>query len=233
MSCRPATCWYVTGSRSRRESLRTRPNRVSRCAKIAAHPEDQGRRCSPGRPEWPSSSIPPRSALIGTTMFPGMARERRTGRARDPAAWQRPRNCAPPRSAEGDTVLVHGRWSAIESLAGDRDRVGRRFARHGASANGSARSTRPAGDRGAARRWWPCWPPARYRRRVAGLIAATAMVALRVVGVRGSLPGDLVADGGVDRRADPAVHRDPDQRGSRSDRGMDRRPSSVNEGRTR
>lgn len=126
--------------------------------------------------------IPPRSALIGTTMFPGMARDgglvvlaiRRLGNDRGMRATA---------LAEGDTVLVHGRWSAIESLAGDRDVL------VVDSPDMVRRQTVPLGRRApqaiavligmVALLATGAVPPA-----VAGLIAATAMVALRVVGVQ-------------------------------------------------
>jgi di/tricarboxylate transporter len=125
--------------------------------------------------------VPPRSALIGTTMFPGMARSgglvvlavRRLGKDRGPRATV---------ITEGDTVLMHGRWTAVESLARSRDLL------VVDSPEMVRRQTVPLGRRapqaiavllamvvllatGAV-------PPA-----IAGLLAATAMVALRVVGV--------------------------------------------------
>ena len=126
--------------------------------------------------------VPPRSGLIGSTMFPGMARGgglvvlaiRRLGNDRGPRATQ---------LAEGDTVLVHGRWSAIESLAGNRDVL------VVDSPDMVRRQTVPLGRRApqaiavlvgmVALLATGLVPPA-----VAGLIAATAMVALRVVGVQ-------------------------------------------------
>ena len=126
--------------------------------------------------------IPPRSGLIGSTMFPGMARTgglvvlaiRRLGKDRGPR---------PTELAEGDTVLIHGRWSSIEALGESRDVL------VVDSPDMVRRQTVPLGRRapqalcvlvamvvllatGAV-------PPA-----VAGLLAAAAMVLLRVVGVQ-------------------------------------------------
>ncbi len=126
--------------------------------------------------------IPPRSGLIGSTMFPGMARTgglvvlaiRRLGKDR---------GARPTRLAEGDTVLIHGRWSSIEALGASRDVL------VVDSPDMVRRQTVPLGRRapqalvvlaamvvllatGAV-------PPA-----VAGLLAAAGMVLLRVVGVQ-------------------------------------------------
>jgi di/tricarboxylate transporter len=126
--------------------------------------------------------IPPRSGLIGSTMFPGMARTgglvvlaiRRLGKDRGPR---------PTELAEGDTVLIHGRWSSIEAQGESRDVL------VVDSPDMVRRQTVPLGRRapqalcvlvamvvllatGAV-------PPA-----VAGLLAAAAMVLLRVVGVQ-------------------------------------------------
>jgi len=64
--------------------------------------------------------VPPRSPLVGETMFPGMARGpelvilaiRR--RARD-------RGAEPTEIEEGDSLLVHGSWAAVEDLVERRD----------------------------------------------------------------------------------------------------------------
>ncbi|MBG0563894.1 SLC13 family permease [Actinoplanes aureus] len=64
--------------------------------------------------------VAPRSELVGETMFPGMKRGadlvilavRRYGRDRGPR---------PTVLAEGDSILVHGTWPAIEALTEDRD----------------------------------------------------------------------------------------------------------------
>ena len=60
--------------------------------------------------------VPPRSALVGEEVFPGMLRSselvilavQRLGRDRGPR---------PTSLSEGDTLLVHGSWSAVESLS--------------------------------------------------------------------------------------------------------------------
>ena len=64
--------------------------------------------------------VPPRSPLVGETMFPGMARGpelvilaiRR--RARD-------RGAEPTMLQEGDSLLVHGSWAAVNDLVDRRD----------------------------------------------------------------------------------------------------------------
>jgi di/tricarboxylate transporter len=64
--------------------------------------------------------VPPRSPLVGESFFPGMKRGadlvvlavRRYGRDRGPRRTE---------LAEGDTILVHGTWPAIEALTEDRD----------------------------------------------------------------------------------------------------------------
>ena len=64
--------------------------------------------------------VPPRSSLVGETVFPGMRREhdllilavRHLGRER---------GAGPVELAEGDALLVHGRWSALDRLTSDRD----------------------------------------------------------------------------------------------------------------
>ncbi len=60
--------------------------------------------------------VPPRSPLVGETVFPGMVRSselvilavRRLGKDRGQG---------PTELAEGDTLLVHGSWGAVESLS--------------------------------------------------------------------------------------------------------------------
>lgn len=64
--------------------------------------------------------IPPRSALVGETVFPGMHRVhdlviiavQRMGKDR---------GAQPTELAEGDALLVHGEWSALDELTRDRD----------------------------------------------------------------------------------------------------------------
>jgi di/tricarboxylate transporter len=64
--------------------------------------------------------VPPRSPLVGEVVFPGMARGadltilaiRRRGRERGAEATV---------IAEGDSLLVHGSWSAVDELAQHRD----------------------------------------------------------------------------------------------------------------
>ena len=64
--------------------------------------------------------VPPRSPLVGETMFPGMARGselvvlaiRRRGRER---------GGEPTVIAEGDSILVHGSWDAVDALVEHRD----------------------------------------------------------------------------------------------------------------
>lgn len=64
--------------------------------------------------------IPPRSSLVGETVFPGMHR----GPDLVIVAVQRmgkDRGKQPTRLAEGDALLVHGAWSALDELTKDRD----------------------------------------------------------------------------------------------------------------
>lgn len=63
--------------------------------------------------------VPPRSSLLGQTFFPGLVRAgvtvlaiRRLGKDE----WERPVPLA-----EGDTLLVHGTWPAVEALSKDED----------------------------------------------------------------------------------------------------------------
>jgi len=64
--------------------------------------------------------VPPRSPLVGETMFPGMARGadlvilgiRRRGRER---------GAEPTVIEEGDSLLVHGSWDAVDALVEHRD----------------------------------------------------------------------------------------------------------------
>ena len=64
--------------------------------------------------------VPPRSPLVGETMFPGMARSadlvilgiRRRGRER---------GAEPTVVEEGDSLLVHGSWDAVDALVEHRD----------------------------------------------------------------------------------------------------------------
>ena len=64
--------------------------------------------------------VPPRSPLVGETMFPGMARGadlvvlgiRRLGRER---------GAEPTVIEEGDSLLVHGSWDAVDALVEHRD----------------------------------------------------------------------------------------------------------------
>jgi di/tricarboxylate transporter len=64
--------------------------------------------------------VPPRSSLIGETVFPGMHR----GPDLVIVAVQRmgkDRGNRPTQVAEGDALLVHGAWSALDELTRDRD----------------------------------------------------------------------------------------------------------------
>ena len=64
--------------------------------------------------------VPPRSRLVGERVYPGMRRQndlvilavQRLGRDRGDG---------PMELAEGDAILVHGRWSALDQLNRDRD----------------------------------------------------------------------------------------------------------------
>jgi di/tricarboxylate transporter len=64
--------------------------------------------------------VPPRSALVGETVFPGMHR----GPDLVIVAVQRmgkDRGKRPTQLAEGDALLVHGTWTALDELTKDRD----------------------------------------------------------------------------------------------------------------
>ncbi len=64
--------------------------------------------------------IPPRSSLVGETVFPGMHR----GRDLVIIAVQRmgkDRGSRKTQLAEGDAILVHGPWDALDELTKDRD----------------------------------------------------------------------------------------------------------------
>jgi di/tricarboxylate transporter len=64
--------------------------------------------------------VPPRSSLVGETVFPGMHR----GPDLVIVAVQRmgkDRGNKPTQLAEGDALLVHGAWSALDELTRDRD----------------------------------------------------------------------------------------------------------------
>lgn len=125
--------------------------------------------------------VPPRSHLIGQTLFPGIVRSgvvvlavRRLGRDR---------GLRPTELAEGDALLVHGTWPAIEVLVHDEDVL----------LVGAPDTLR--------RQVAPLGPPAlrasivlvamvvllatgAVAPVVAGLVAAVAMVILKVVGVQ-------------------------------------------------
>jgi di/tricarboxylate transporter len=126
--------------------------------------------------------IPPRSPLVGESFYPGMLRGpdlvvlavQRYGRDRGPRHTD---------LAEGDSLLLHGTWPAIEALADDRDVL------VVDSPDLVRRQAVPLGPR-AGRALvvlagmvvllaLGLVPPA-----VAGLLAATAMVVLRVVTVQ-------------------------------------------------
>ena len=165
--------------------------------------------------------IPPRSGLIGSTMFPGMARGgglvvlaiRRLGNDRGARATAtgRGRHRAGARPVVGDRVA--GRQPG---------RARRGFTGHGPPADGAAGPPGAAGHRGAGRHG----RAAGHRAGAAGgRRADRGDRDGRAAGGRrtGGLPGGLLADRGADRRADPAVDRDPNQRGGGPDRGVDRR----------
>jgi di/tricarboxylate transporter len=123
--------------------------------------------------------IPPRSPLIGTTAFPGMARDggllvlaiRRLGRDRGLARTE---------LAEGDSLLVHGGWPVIESLSTNRSVLvvdSPEMVRRQTVALGKRAPQAIAIVAGMVVLLASgVVPPA-----IGGLIAATAMVALRVL----------------------------------------------------
>lgn len=125
--------------------------------------------------------VPPRSPLIGDSVFPGMVRDgrvvvlavHRLGRALGSTVHH---------LAEGDTLLVHGTWPAIEELAHDRDVLvvdSPELVRRQAVVLGARAKTALAVLAGMVVALASgAVPPA-----IAGLAAATAMVALRAVTV--------------------------------------------------
>ncbi|MFI6829502.1 SLC13 family permease [Kribbella sp. NPDC050241] len=126
--------------------------------------------------------IPPRSSLVGETVFPGMHR------AHDLViiAVQRmakDRGNQPTELAEGDALLVHGTWAALDELTRDRDVLlvdSPDLVRRQAVPWGSKASIAVAILAGmVVLLATGVVPPA-----LAGLLAATAMVATRVVGPR-------------------------------------------------
>jgi len=161
--------------------------------------------------------IPPRSSLVGETVFPGMHR----GRDLVIIAVQRmgkDRGNKHTELAEGDAILVHGPWDALDELTRDRDVLlvdSPELVRRQAVPWGPKASVAVAIlgamvvllATGAV-------PPA-----MAGLLAATAMVLTRVVGTRQAyraiswqivvligalipLSGAIQSSGGADRIAD-------------------------------
>jgi di/tricarboxylate transporter len=164
--------------------------------------------------------IPPRSSLVGETVFPGMHR----GRELVFIAVQRmgkDRGNRHTQLAEGDAILVHGPWPALDELTRDRDvllvdspeLVRRQAVPWGPKASvavvilGAMVVLLATG----------AVPPA-----MAGLLAATAMVLTKVVGPRQAyraiswqivvligalipLSGAIQASGGADKIADLIV----------------------------
>ncbi|NUR97954.1 MAG: SLC13 family permease [Kribbellaceae bacterium] len=164
--------------------------------------------------------VPPRSALVGETVFPGMHR----GRDLVIIAVQRmgkDRGNRPTELAEGDAILVHGPWPVLDELSRDRDILlvdSPELVRRQAVPWGPKASIAVAVlaamvvllATGAV-------PPA-----MAGLLAATAMVLTKVVGPRQAyraiswqivvligalipLSGAIRSSGGADRIADLIV----------------------------
>jgi di/tricarboxylate transporter len=124
--------------------------------------------------------VPPRSALVGQTFFPGLVRSgvtvlavRRFGKDKD----------RPVALAEGDMLLLHGTWSAVESLSEDADvllvdspeQVRRQTVALGATAWRALAVLAVTVVLLASGAVSPA---------VAGLIGATGMVLTRVVGVQ-------------------------------------------------
>jgi di/tricarboxylate transporter len=126
--------------------------------------------------------VPPRSSLVGEAVFPGMHRAHglvilavhRMGKDR---------GTAPTELAEGDALLLHGPWSALDELTKDRDVLlvdSPDVIRRQAVPWGAKASIAVAILVGmVAMLTTGAVPPA-----IAGLIAATAMVVTKVVGVQ-------------------------------------------------
>jgi di/tricarboxylate transporter len=164
--------------------------------------------------------IPPRSSLVGETVFPGMLRSRdlvivavqRMGKDRGNRQTQ---------LAEGDAILVHGPWAALDELTRDRDVLlvdSPELVRRQAIPWGSKASVAVAILAATVILLATgLVPPA-----MAGLLGATAMVLMRVVGPRQAyraiswqiivmigalipLSGAIQASGAADRIADLVV----------------------------
>jgi di/tricarboxylate transporter len=126
--------------------------------------------------------VPPRSSLVGQTVFPGMKRAydlvilavQRKGRDRGQRSTV---------VAEGDALLLHGSWAALDALTRDRDVLvvdSPDVVRRQALPWGPRASTAVAILLGmVVLLATGAVPPA-----IAGLLAATAMVVARVVGVQ-------------------------------------------------
>ena len=165
---------------------------------------------SPARPGSPRWSCPPRSRLVGERVHAGMRREhdlvilavQRLGRDLGDE---------PIEVAEGDALLLHGRWSELDALSRDRDvllvdspeLVRRQAVPWGAKATRAVLVLAALVGMLASGQV----PPA-----IAGLAAAVAMVLLPGRHRHPGLPRRLLADRGAGRRAHPAVHRDLEQR---------------------
>jgi di/tricarboxylate transporter len=164
--------------------------------------------------------IPPRSSLVGETVFPGMLRSRdlviiaiqRMGKDRGNRHTQ---------LAEGDAILVHGPWAALDELTRDRDVLlvdSPELVRRQAIPWGSKASVAVAILAAmVVLLATGLVPPA-----MAGLLGATAMVLTKVVGPRQAyraiswqiivligalipLSGAIQASGAADRIADLVV----------------------------
>ena len=127
--------------------------------------------------------IPPRSELVGETVFPGMVTP--SGDLVVLAVQRRGEDVGPGEIelATGDTLLLQGSWSALDVQLDDPDVLvvdapGRR-----APPGPAARLPRQGGDRDPRRRWSCCSRPGSIPAAAAGLLAAGAIIVLRVLTV--------------------------------------------------
>ena len=114
--CRRATGDAVesaTGDRSRRRRCGHRPSRHGRLAEAASHADRGSRPADPGGGG--------RVRHVGWSGACTRHARARPGHPRRAAARPGPAATDPIELAEGDALLLHGRWSALDALSRDRD----------------------------------------------------------------------------------------------------------------
>ena len=130
--------------------------------------------------------IPPRSAFIGDTVFPGMVTD--SGDLVIVAVQRKGEDMGPGEVvlAVGDVLLLQGPWTALDENLADPERARRRHARARPAPGRAARARARRRRSSSSRPWSSCSRPAIVPSVVAGLLAAGAMVLLRVVSVDGA-----------------------------------------------